>query len=524
MSDLVPFIFWLPLLAAAGALAAGGRQVLQRVIALGTTALVLGYGLTMTVLTSDGSVVAEQIAGWPGGIAIPFAVDTLSALMISVASLLVLVSTVFAVFTGDDEDRYFLPLVLVMSGGVYGAFVTADLFNLFVMIEVALIPSYVLITRRGSASEMGAGRVYLTVNLLVSTVLLAGVGLVYGTTGTVNLGELAGAAQESVGAALAGGVVLIALGAKAALVPVHSWLPRTYPFASVAVSAMLSGLLTKIGVYGIFRIYAVMFGGDERLHTTWLVILIATMVVGVLGALGESSMRTILAFHMTSQVGYILLGIGFFGTLGLAAGIFYLIHHIIVKAALFLACGAVEHDAGTGRLARLGGSARREPLLALVFIGAALSLVGIPPFSGFVAKYSLVSAAAVEGEYVAVGFMILVSLFTLLSMLKIWNGAFWGADPEEEAGNGSTPGASGTVPDHTDPTDPMSSTFLRRAVVSITTGPPGRMPRGLILPGLVLTLLSLTIGLGADVLLGLATTAAEGLVDPSSYVAAVTDR
>ncbi|MGJ7439806.1 monovalent cation/H+ antiporter subunit D family protein [Aquipuribacter sp. MA13-6] len=520
MSDLVPFLLWLPLLGAAGALAAGHRVRLQRAITFLVSTLVLGYGLTMAWSTSDGSVVVEQVAGWQGGIAIPFAVDTLSALMVSVAAVLVLASTAFAVFTGDDEDRYFLPLVLVLSGGVYGAFVTADLFNLFVMIEVALIPSYVLITRRGSASEMGAGRVYLTVNLLVSTVLLAGVGLVYGATGTVNLGELAGAATESVGAALGGGVVLIALAAKAALVPLHSWLPRTYPFASVATTALLSGLLTKIGVYGIFRIYAVMFSGDERLQTPWLVILLLTMVVGVLGALGESSMRTILAFHMTSQVGYILLAIGFFGERGLQAGIFYLVHHIIVKAALFLACGAVEHEAGTGTLSRLGGAARREPLLALAFMGAALSLVGIPPFSGFVAKYSLVSAAAVEGEWVAVALIVVVSLFTLLSMLKIWNGAFWGADPDEE-GRALTPGASGALPDQT---DPMSSTLLRRAKVAITEGPPGGMPRGLILPGLALAVLSLVIGLGADVLLGLAGTAAQGLVNPSAYVSAVAGR
>ncbi len=521
MSDLVPFLLWLPLLGAGLTLAVGGRVRLQRVISFTVSTLVLVYGITMLTLTSDGSVVVEQVAGWAGGIAIPFAVDTLSALMITVAAVLVLTCTAFAVFTGDDEDRYFLPLVLVLSGGVYGAFVTADLFNLFVMIEVALIPSYVLITRRGSASQMGAGRVYLTVNLLVSTVLLAGVGLVYGVTGTVNLGELAGAATESVGAALAGGVVLVALGAKAALVPVHSWLPRTYPFASVATTALLSGLLTKIGVYAIFRVYAVMFSGDERLQTPWLVILLITMVVSALGALGESAMRPILVFGMSSQVGYVLLGIGFFGELGLQAGIFYLVHNILTKAALLLSCGAVEHEAGTGELSRLGGVARREPLLALAFIAAALSLVGIPPFSGFVAKFSVARAAAIEGEWIAVTLVVAVSLLTLLAMLKIWNGVFWGADPEDEAGHSFTPGSSGAVPDQT---DPMSSTLLRRAKVAITEGPPGGMPRGLILPGLALAVLSLAVGLGADVLLGLTGTAAQGLVDPSAYVSAVTGR
>ena len=517
MTELVPAVVWLPLLVAAVTVLARGRTV-QRVLATATHVAVLAFGVVALVTTADGSVVAEQVAGWPGGVAIPFAVDTLSALMVTVGALLVLVSSAFAMGTHDDDDRYFHPLVLVMSGGVYGAFVTADLFNLFVMIEVALIPSYVLLTRSGRAPQLAAGRIYLAVNLLVSTILLIGVALVYGSAGTVNLGELAGLAQESTSVALAGGVVLLALGAKAALVPAHTWLPRSYPFSSVAVTALMSGLLTKIGVYGIFRVYAVVYGGDEALRTPWLVILLATMVVGVLGALGESTMRSILSLHMTSQVGYILLPIAFFGELGLTAGIFYLIHHIIVKASLFLSCGTVEHDAGTGRLSRLGGTARREPWLALIFIGAALSLVGIPPFSGFVAKLTLVRSAVLEGQMLAAGFVVAVSLFTLLSMLKIWNGAFWGADPEPGPDALPRRYASATLPDVTDP----SAETLRPASHATATRRPDRIPRRLLAPAAVLTLASLSIGLGAQVLLGLAGTAAAGLVDPSAYVTAVT--
>ena len=517
MNEWLPALLWLPLLMAAATVAVRRSTGLQRTLAMATHAAVVGYGVWLVVATRDGSVLVEQVAGWPGGISIPYAADVFAGLMVTVTSLLVLVTSAFGIGTRDDDDPWFHPLVLVLSGGVYGAFVTADLFNLFVMIEVALVPSYVLLTRSGRLPQLGAGRVYLTTNLLVSTILLTGVGLVYATAGTVNLGELAGLAQESTAVALAGGVVLVALGAKAALVPVHTWLPRSYPFASVAVTALLSGLLTKIGVYWIFRLYAVLFGGDERLHTAWLWVLGATMVVGVLGALGESGMRAILSFHMTSQVGYILLGIGFFGPLGLAAGIFYLIHHIIVKAALFLACGAIEHRAGTGRLSQLGGAARHSPWLALVFLGAALSLVGIPPFSGFVAKLTLVRAAVLESEYLVAGLAVVVSLFTLLSMLKIWNGAFWGGDPEPARQAALVSGASETLPDVTDPT----SDVLRRPGAEMTPDPL-RVPWRLVVPGAVLTLLSLSIGLGADALLQLAQTAAEGLVDPSRYVEAVT--
>lgn len=517
MSDLLPAVVWLPLLVAAVTAALPRATGVQRALALTTHAAVLAFGIVLIVATRDGSVVVEQVAGWPGGVSISFAVDTFAALLVAVAALLVLVCSVFAILTRDDTDAAFHPLVLVLSAGVYGAFVTADLFNLFVMIEVALIPSYVLLTRSGRAPQVGAGRVYLTTNLLVSTILLSGIGLVYATAGTVNLGELAGAAQESTAVALAGGVVLVALAAKAALVPVHSWLPRSYPFASVAVTALLSGLLTKIGVYWIFRIYAVMYGGDERLQTAWLWILGATMVVGVLGALGEGRMRAILSFHMTSQVGYILLGIGFFGPVALAAGIFYLIHHIIVKAALFLACGALEHQAGTGKLSRLGGAARHSRLLTVTFLGAALSLVGIPPFSGFVAKLTLVRAAVLESEYLVAGLAVAVSLFTLLSMLKIWNGAFWGPDPIPMRERAVVAGEAETVPDATDPT----SDALRNHEQPLARDPL-RVPWRLVVPGTILMLLSLAIGLFAEVLLTLAQTAADGLVDPARWVAAVT--
>ncbi|GAA1163102.1 monovalent cation/H+ antiporter subunit D family protein [Nesterenkonia sandarakina] len=519
---LLPAALWLPILAAAASLILRRSKLAQRIAATAVHLTIFIGALYSFALTRDGSVIAEQVSGWPGGVSIPFVMDTFAGLMVAVAALMVLVCSFFAMTTGDDEDPYFHPLVLILSGGVYGAFLTGDLFNLFVMIEVALIPSYVLLSRSGRATQMNAGRIYFAVNLLVSAMLLAGVGLVYGTAGTVNLGELAGAAQESTATALAMGIVLLALGAKAALVPVHTWLPRSYPFASVAVSALLSGLLTKIGVYGIFRIYSVVYNGDASLQWLWLIVLLATMTVGVFGALGENGMRSILSFHMTSQVGYILLPLAFFGPLGLTAGIFYMVHHIIVKAALFLACGAVEHHAGTGKLSQLGGYARREPVLGLVFLIAALSLVGVPPFSGFIAKMSLILAALESEAYIAAAFAVLISLFTLLSMLKIWNGAFWGADPDPVRSD-THQATSAIMPDRTDPGSDRLRTRVKhpRGGKNKPGDHGGRVPRRLIAPAATLALLTICIGLGADVVLGLAETAAQGLSNPEAYTQAV---
>jgi multicomponent Na+:H+ antiporter subunit D len=505
MNNLLPFVVALPLLAAAVAPLTRQSQVLSRVLLLGTPALVLTFGILLVIETRDGDVLAEQVAGWAPGIAIAFVADLFSALVLVVMSLLTLVCSTFVVAAGDDDDPLVTPLVLVLSGGVFGALLTADLFNLFVMIEVALIPSYVLMSKSARAASLAAGRIYLTVNLFGSSLLLGGIALVYAVNGSVNLAELAGAGQETGIAAFAGGIILLALALKGALVPLHGWLPRTYPHPSPAVTALFSGLLTKIGIYGLFRVFSVYFEGASQVQSIILAVTVVTMVVGVFGALGENTMRAILAFHMVSQVGYIALGLGFFGVAGMAASIFYLLHHTIVKASLFLSAGAVETHFGTDRLSRLGGLARREPLLAAAFLAAALSLAGIPPFSGFIAKFTLIQASMGAREYLAAGVAVAVSLFTLLSMLKIWNAVFWG--PDVPAGTASVAAVPG---------DASSGGTLTTART--------RIRPALILPAVALALITVSLGLGAEVLLSLVETAARGLVDTSAYVEAVIGR
>ncbi|HMA46338.1 MAG TPA: proton-conducting transporter membrane subunit, partial [Frankiaceae bacterium] len=174
------------------------------------------------------------------------------------------------------------------------------------------------------------------------------------------------------------------------------------------------------------------FDADPRYRGVLLVLAELTMVVGVLGAVGRNGMRDILSFHMVSQNGYLLLGLALFGPLGLAAGIFYTVRYIMVKGSLFLSAGAVETLRGTGRLDRLGGMAGGRPVLAVAFLLAALSLAGIPPLSGFVAKVLLIRAAFTDGQYAPGAIAVAVSFFTLLSMVKIWNGVFWGRSPEPD--------------------------------------------------------------------------------------------
>jgi multicomponent Na+:H+ antiporter subunit D len=483
-----------PLLGAALLVLLPERALLHRVVGLGVNAGVFVLGAFLLAQVMDGSVLAENFSGWTTpAIPIMFAADAFSALMVCVTALLTVVCLAFALTTGDASHRLFMPLVLVMSAGVYGAYLTADLFNLFVFIEVMLAPSYVLLVLAGGRKRVAAGRLYLTVSLFASTIFLAGIGLVYGVTGTVNLGQLAGAAGTSPAVAGAGALLLVAMAVKAALVPVHGWLPRAYIHGGPAVIALFSGLLTKVGVYAIFRLYAVLFDGNPDYRWMILVAALLSMVVGVLGAVGEKTMRAILTFHMISQIGYMIVGPALFTGAALAAGIFYILHHVLVKAALLITAGVVEVSYGTGRLSRLGGLVWREPLLAVAFMVAALSLTGIPPLSGFVAKLAIVRAAADEAQYVVVVVAVVVGLLTLISMIKIWTSVFWGHDGE---------------------------VTWRDSPEGEPTKPHVRM--SMVIPAVALAAFSIILGVGGQPLLEAAQVAAEGLIDTTAYQTAVT--
>lgn len=488
----------LPLLASGVSAALLSRPRLTTALLLAGLAVNVVGGIALVVATAGGDVYSPRVGDWPPGISIPFIVDAFSALMILVSGALILVSVVFALLSGTGRNRLFATLVFALTAGVNGALMTGDLFNLFIFIEVMLIPSYGLLVLakrdEGTVESVTGSRIYVTFNLFASTLLLAGIGFVYGTAGSVHLGELAGAARESPHAAAAAAICLAALSMKAAVVPVHGWLSRSYPSTSPAMTALFSALHTKIAVYAIYRLYAVVYDGDPRHLWIGIVVFTATMLVGVLGAVGEKRMRSILAFHMVSQIGYILLGLALFTPLGLAAGIFYLIHNMIVKMSLFLSAGAIETRFGTDDLDDLRGRIGKEPVLALAFGVAALSLAGLPPFSGFFAKLSLVSAAVDEAQWAVVAIALVTSLLTLMSMLKIFNTvfspSFTGEEPAEPIGGG---GVAVYRP-----------TSLRLAA-----------------PALLLAAATVALGLGAQGLMALSETAADGLIDTTRYVEAL---
>ena len=465
-------------------------------------------GAVLIVGAAGGDIIAEPVGLWPFGIAIPFVADMFTALMLTVTALLTTVVCAFAVASGHTSRRFFPTLVLILTAGVNGALLTADLFNLFVFIEVMLLSAYGLLVMaapgKADLERIKGARLYVTVNLMASTVFLAGVGFLYGVAGTVNMAELAGQAQESTAVALAGAVCLFALMIKACVVPVHGLLVRTYTVTSPVVTALFSSLHTKVAIYAIYRIYAVVYGGDEQYLWVGLVMFTVSMIVGALGAVGETTMRSILTFQGVSHFGYILLGVALFSPLGLAAGIFYMLHNMVVKASMFLTTAAIEVTYGNATLGKVKGLAKREPLIAVAFFLAALSLVGIPPFSGFVGKLALLIASFDAGQWLVASIAIAVSVITLLSMIKIWSEIFWGKHHPE----------SDTVKDV-----PTSTLGNGQSTVNMKR----RIGAGLIAPPLALAVLTLALGLGGTFLLDLTQVAADSLVDTTGYVEAVTN-
>ncbi len=435
MTGLVPLPVAIPLIAAAASILGGRWRVFQRTVSLLSLTAVLAVSIVLLAGADDDGFVVHRSGGWPAPLGVTLVVDRLAGLMLVVSSLVLLAVMVYAIGqAGQERQRVaFHPLYLVLAGGVSASFVTADLFNLFVAFEMMLAASYVLITLGGRPDQVRSGMSYVVISLVASTLFITVLALLYASTGTVNMADLSVRIAE-----LGGGVraafalaLLVVFGIKAGLFPLFFWLPDSYPTAPGPVTAIFAGLLTKVGVYAIIRTQTLLFDVPDWMGTVLIVVAVLTMVVGVLGAIAQDDMKRILAFHIISQIGYMIFGLGLFTVAGLAGAVFYIVHHIIVKTALFLVAGLVDRRAGSSRLSEVGGLVRSAPMLAVLFAVPALSLAGIPPFSGFLAKFALVDAGLDARSWWAVAASLTVGLLTLFSMTKIWAGAFWG-EPDEQ--------------------------------------------------------------------------------------------
>ncbi len=483
----------IPLVSAALGVLTRGRPRVQAAIGVGGAAALLGAALALLATVRRSGVVALQVGGWPAPYGITLVADLFSAVMVVLAGALALAVTVYSLRDVDAERvrlGYF-PLLHVLLMGVCGAFLTGDLFNLYVWFEVMLLGSFVLLALGGERRQLEGGVVYVSLNLLSSALFLAALGILYGKVGTLNMADLAvklDALGPSPALTTVSALLLVAFGIKAAVFPLFFWLPPAYPTPPAAVSAIFAGLLTKVGVYALIRVFTLIFVQDVGFtHGLLLGTAGFTMACGVLGAAAQGGVRRILSFHIVSQIGYMVLGLALFTPLALAGAIFYVVHHIVTKTNLFLVAGLVARAGGGEELARIGGLQRARPGLALLFAIPALSLAGVPPLSGFFAKLLILRAGLDAGAWVSVVVALAVGLLTLFSMTKIWSEAFWKAAPE---------GAAGPA-----------------------TGAP--LPASQVLPCAALGLVTLGLGLGAAWLLELSGEAARQLLEREAYLSAV---
>lgn len=502
--SLLSLFIAVPLLAAAVAAMAPWMS-LRRALGLLVPAFGIVGGIWVLVQVNEpNTVLVDNVGGFVGGISIPLVADNLAGVMILTTSVVALIANWFADVVGETRTRFYPALTLMLIGGVWGALLTADLFNLFVFIEVMLMPSFGLLAMTGTWARLAAGRMFIIVNLVTSLVLLSGVVLVYAVVGTTNLAALAGAAGPRGTEFAEGvfgnqwqlvvplGVVLLALAVKAGVAPVHTWLPRAYPSTSPAVMALFSGLHTKVGIYAIFRVYLTIFEGDPTWSWAILVIVVLGMLIGGFAGLGETTMRSVIAYQMVNGIPFILISLAFLShdaRLMISAALFYMLHHMIVAGSLIMASGAIEETYGSGRVRKLSGLMRRDSFVAVVFAAGALAIVGLPPFSGLWGKLALVFGVAQDGTWktwLAIGAIIVSSIGALVSMIYVWREVFWG-----------------------------------RQMNANEADPELRVPRRYVWPSAVMMLISVGMFIGAGPIFQQVNKAADNLTDTTAYVEAV---
>lgn len=420
-----------------------GISALIRYREVRRTVVVAGMFINMIVCLiilfqlRNGGIYVSQMGGHPAPYGISIVIDSLSAILLAVTSIIAFAITLYSLGTIDaNRERFaYYPLLAFLLMGINFSFLSGDLFTLYVAFEVMLMSSFVLLTLGGERPQLGGGIKYVTLNLISSTIFLIAAGLTYAVAGTLNMADLTNRLSDLSApgiTTLLAGLFLIAFGIKAAIFPLFFWLPEAYHTPPIAVTALFGGILTKVGIYSMWRVLVMIFPQDlAYLQPLILTIAALTMITGVLGAIAQTEIRRLLSFHIISQIGYLMMGMGLLTEVSLTGAVFFIVHVILAKTALFLIGGITYKLQGSYQLKQLGGFQVSQPGLAALFLLAALSLAGVPPLPGFWAKLILIQSGLEAQQYGIVAVALIVSILTLFSMTKIWHEVFWKkAQPE----------------------------------------------------------------------------------------------
>jgi multicomponent Na+:H+ antiporter subunit D len=492
----IVLVILVPFFTAIGLALLRNRPVLEKTLSLASGLALTAYVFWLLHYVDTYGIQVSMIAGYLAPYGIAFVADRLACIMLCLSmsvGTVVLAYTCFTV-TETQQRNFFFPFFHVLLLGVNWSFITGDLFNLFVAYEVLLIGSYGSMMVGATRQQVRQAMMYVALNLVGGALFVVGVALVYALVGTLNMADLAErtaslGGQRAAMLTAASMVLLVVFALKAATFPLFFWLPDSYPVVPPGVNGYFAGLLTKVGVYSLLRVFVMVFRQDGHELATGILLVLSgfTMLLGVLGALCQWEMRRILSWHIISQVGYMVMGIGLaadprIARVAIAATIFYVVHHIIVKSSLFLVADIAEGVTGKRRLKEMGGVMTLAPMVAGLFLVGALSLAGLPPFSGFLAKFVVLRAALAGHQFAIVCVAVVTSFLTLLSMLKIWSYTFWGRPRGAAARAGWRGPAAATA---------------------------------------VLVLATILLGVGAQPFLRLAADAADEIVTPTAYVRAV---
>lgn len=470
------------------------RRRWQQWIGFSGSLLQLALAVYLAYKVKTQGILVLHTGNWEAPFGISLVIDAFSSIMLLFTGIIAVSISIYSMDAIDRQRQsfFFFPMVQALLMGVNGAFATGDIFNLYVWFEVMLTAAFVLITLGGERKQLNGSIKHVSINLVASLFFLAGIGLLYGKTGTLNMADLAqrlSVADNNILMNTSAVLFFVAFSIKAAVFPFFFWLPASYHTPPVAITALFSGLLTKVGVYAMIRFYTLFFVQDKLFwHPLFLWIGGFTMVIGVLTAASQSDIRKILSFHIISQIGYMIMGLGIFTVSGIAGAIFFMGHNIIAKTNTFLVGGLINRLTGSYDLKKIGGLYKARPWLAILFIIPAFGLAGVPPLSGFFGKLILISAGFNAGEYVISSIALAVGLFTLFSMVKIWNEAFW--KPRHEG-------------------LPLLEAVNRN------------LPVSMVIPVVFLGLITLTMGFAVKPILEIAMNAAEQLLDPEIYINAV---
>ncbi len=445
LSILIPAFsgFFLLLLGnpGAGLLAQDWRQPWRRGFSLFSALCGLATAISYLITASDGSITVYQLSEWSAPFGIVLVLDQLSALMLVLTYALALPLLWYASQDWDQRGRYFHAMFHFLLMGLCGAFLTGDLFNLFVFFEILLMASYVLLLHGQGKARFQLGVHYVTINLVASALFLIGLGMIYGSVGSLNMADvtrlLPTLAEDQHKLAVAGGLLLfVVFGIKAAMLPVGFWLPKTYAVASTPVAALFT-IMTKVGIYAILRVNGTIFNDvfSQAILARWLLpIGLITSLYGVIGAMGAERLRRFVGFMVLSSIGTLLVAISMFNDAAWAAALYYLVHSTLIAAAFYLFCGWVTSQRGKYKdHLNVAPKMKQHKIMAICYFLIALIMAGLPPFSGFLGKVFILQASAQHpAQAWIIGSILVVSLLSILAFTRVGFILFWRATPPED--------------------------------------------------------------------------------------------